>query len=146
MMFQAQEIKLLKRNLMYQLEQHKVHLLLKMNLMNQLEQHKVHSQFKKVKPINLRIVLKHCLLKSTKKVDAKKKKTTEDDNEIVIKGLMEVMKQFTESHDKRMDSLIDKLGERDLSDICGKIFSIIGSPAFEIYNSDKQVKAAMEIT
>ena len=74
----AQEkIKLLKRNLMYQLEQHKVHLLLKLNLMNQLEQHKVHSPLQKVKPINLRkraTVLKHHLLKSTKKVDAKKEK------------------------------------------------------------------------
>ncbi|KAG5585372.1 hypothetical protein H5410_045806 [Solanum commersonii] len=28
---------------------------------------------------------------------------------------MEVMKQFIESHDKRMTSLIDKLGERNLS-------------------------------
>ena len=62
---------------MYQLEQHKVHLLLKLNLMNQLEQHKVHSPLQKVKPINLRkraTVLKHHLLKSTKKVDAKKEK------------------------------------------------------------------------
>ncbi|KAK6779922.1 hypothetical protein RDI58_022106 [Solanum bulbocastanum] len=62
------------------------------------------------------------------------------------KGLIEVMKQFTESHDKRMASLIDKLGERDLSEIRDKIFSIIGSPAFEIYNSDERVKAVMEIT
>lgn len=81
-----------------------------------------------------------------KKVDAKKRKTVEDDNETVLKGLMEVMKQFTESHDKRMTSLIDKLGERNLSEIRGKIFSIIGSPTFEIYNSDERVKAAMRIT
>ncbi|KAG5626068.1 hypothetical protein H5410_011286 [Solanum commersonii] len=144
----TREDKAAQEDLMYQLEQHKVHLLLKMNLMNKLEQHKVHSQLKKVKPINLRnnvIILKHHLLKSTKKVDAKKE-TTEDDNEIVLRGLMEVMKQFTESHDKKMASLIDKLGERDLSEICGKIFSIIGSPAFEIYNSDERVKAAMRIT
>ncbi|KAG5616407.1 hypothetical protein H5410_016231 [Solanum commersonii] len=83
--------------------------------------------------------------KVSEKVDAKRK-TTEDDNETVLKGLMEVMKQFTESHDKRMASLIDKLGERDLSEIRGKIFYIIGSPAFEIYNSDERVKAAMGIT
>ncbi|KAK4731325.1 hypothetical protein R3W88_024313 [Solanum pinnatisectum] len=76
----------------------------------------------------------------------KQGKTAEDDNEIVLKCLMEVMKQFTESHDKRMTSLIDKLGECDLSEIRGKIFSIIGSPAFEIYNSDERVKVAMEIT
>ncbi|KAH0783038.1 hypothetical protein KY290_002636 [Solanum tuberosum] len=109
----TREDKAAQEDLMYQLEQHKVHLLLKMNLMNQLEQHKVHSQLKKVKPINLR---------------------------------NKVMKQFTESHDKKMASLIDKLGERDLSEIRGKIFSIIGSPAFEIYNSNEQVKAAMGIT
>uniref|UniRef100_A0A3Q7H9A3 Uncharacterized protein n=1 Tax=Solanum lycopersicum TaxID=4081 RepID=A0A3Q7H9A3_SOLLC len=114
MMLKAQEkIKMLKRNLMYQLEQHKVHLKLKMNLMNQLEQHKVHSPLKMVKPINLR---------------------------------KRVMKQFIESHDKRMTFLIDKLGECDLSKIRGKIFSIIGSPAYEIYNSDERVKAAMGIT
>ncbi|KAG5574139.1 hypothetical protein H5410_063905 [Solanum commersonii] len=83
--------------------------------------------------------------KVNEKGRCKKRKTTEDDNETVLKGLMEVMKQF-ESHDKRMASLIDKLGERDLSEIRGKIFSIIGSPAFEIYNSDERVKAAMGIT
>ncbi|KAG5600254.1 hypothetical protein H5410_031624 [Solanum commersonii] len=53
--------------------------------------------------------------KVNEKGRCKKRKTTEDDNETVLKGLMEVMKQFTESHDKRMASLIDKLGERDLS-------------------------------
>ncbi|XP_049372455.1 uncharacterized protein LOC125837364 [Solanum verrucosum] len=84
--------------------------------------------------------------KVNEKGRCKKRKTTEDDNETVLKGLMEVMKQFTESHDKRMASLIDKLEERDLSEIRGKIFSIIGSPAFEIYNSDERVKAAMGIT
>ncbi|KAH0707617.1 hypothetical protein KY289_012693 [Solanum tuberosum] len=84
--------------------------------------------------------------KVNEKGRCKKRKTTEDDNETVLKGLMEVMKQFTESHDKRMASLIDKLGERDLSEIRGKIFSIIGSPAFEIYSSDERVKAAMGIT
>jgi len=75
--------------------------------------------------------------KVNEKGRCKKRKTTEDDNETVLKGLMEVMKQFTESHDKRMASLIDKLGERDLSEIRGKIFSIIGSPAFEIYKSNE---------
>ncbi|KAK6802754.1 hypothetical protein RDI58_000537 [Solanum bulbocastanum] len=75
-----------------------------------------------------------------------KRKITEDKNEIVLKDLMKVMKQFTESHDKRMTSLIDKLGERDLYEICGKIFSIIEIHAYEIYNSNEQVKAAMRIT
>ncbi|KAH0636006.1 hypothetical protein KY290_036406 [Solanum tuberosum] len=84
--------------------------------------------------------------KVNEKGTCKKRKTVEDDNETVLKGLMEVMKQFTESHDKRVTSLIDKLGERDLSEIHGKIFSIIGFPAFEIYNSDERVKVAMEIT
>lgn len=59
---------------------------------------------------------------------------------------MEVMKQFTESHDKKMAALIDKLGEHELSDIRGQIFSILRSPSFELYNSDERVKAAMEIT
>uniref|UniRef100_A0A3Q7H3Y1 Uncharacterized protein n=1 Tax=Solanum lycopersicum TaxID=4081 RepID=A0A3Q7H3Y1_SOLLC len=92
----------------------------------------------------------NCFKASSSKVNekgrCKKRKTVEDDNETVLKGLMEVMKQFTESHDKRMASLIDKLGERDLSEIRGKIFSIIGSPAYEIYNSDERVKATMGIT
>lgn len=42
--------------------------------------------------------------------------------------------------------MIDKLGELHLFEIHGKIFSIIGSPAFDIYNSDKRVKVAMEIS
>ncbi|KAH0636692.1 hypothetical protein KY289_036607 [Solanum tuberosum] len=67
--------------------------------------------------------------KVNEKGRCKKRKTTEDDNETVLKGLMEVMKQFTESHNKRMASLIDKLGERDLSEI-----------------RDERVKAAMGIT
>ncbi|KAH0633005.1 hypothetical protein KY284_035791 [Solanum tuberosum] len=84
--------------------------------------------------------------KVNEKGTCKKRKTVEDDNETVLKGLMEVMKQFTESHDKRMTSLINKLGEHDLYEIHGNIFSIIGFPTFEIYNSDERVKVAMEIT
>ncbi|XP_049406263.1 uncharacterized protein LOC125869906 [Solanum stenotomum] len=84
--------------------------------------------------------------KVNEKGRCKKRRTVEDDNETVLKGLMEVMKQFTESHDKRLTFLIDKLGKRNLSEIRGKIFSIIGSSTFEIYNSDERVKAAMGIT
>ena len=58
----------------------------------------------------------NCFKASSSKVNekgrCKKRKTVEDDNETVLKGLMEVMKQFTESHDNRMSSLIDNLGER----------------------------------
>ncbi|KAG5572168.1 hypothetical protein H5410_061934 [Solanum commersonii] len=60
--------------------------------------------------------------KVNEKGRCKKRKTTEDDNDIVLKG------------------------ERDLSEIRGKVLSIIGSPAFEIYNSDERVKATMGIT
>lgn len=59
------------------LEQHKVPLLLKMNLIYQLEQNKVHSQLKMMEPNKLRnkiIILKHHLLKPMKKVDARKEK------------------------------------------------------------------------
>uniref|UniRef100_M1CYY3 RNase H family protein n=1 Tax=Solanum tuberosum TaxID=4113 RepID=M1CYY3_SOLTU len=84
--------------------------------------------------------------KVNEKGTCKKRKTVEDDNETVLKGLMEVMKQFTESHDKRMTSLINKLGEHDIYEIHGNIFSIIGFPTFEIYNLDERVKVAMEIT
>ncbi|XP_069149374.1 uncharacterized protein [Solanum lycopersicum] len=70
----------------------------------------------------------NCFKASSSKVNekgrCKKRKTVEDDNETVLKGLMEVMKQFTESHDKRMASLIDKLGERDLSEI--RDYSTVG--------------------
>ncbi|KAG5606897.1 hypothetical protein H5410_028389 [Solanum commersonii] len=48
------------------------------------------------------------------------KSTKKDENETALKGLMEVMKQFTESHDKRMTSLIDKPEELDLSAILNK--------------------------
>jgi len=45
-----------------------------------------------------------------------------------------------------MSILIGKLGEHDVSDIHGKIFSILGSPAFKLYSSDLRVKAATGIT
>ena len=58
---------------------------------------------------------------------------------------MEVMKQFIESHDKRMTFLIDKLGERDLFEIVVRYFLLL-DPLHWIYNSHERVKTTMKIT
>ncbi|KAK6784593.1 hypothetical protein RDI58_018048 [Solanum bulbocastanum] len=48
-----------------------------------------------------------------KEKSKKRKKIVEDDSETFLKGMMEVMKNFTESQDKRISSLIEKMGNRD---------------------------------
>ncbi|KAG5596181.1 hypothetical protein H5410_037413 [Solanum commersonii] len=50
---------------------------------------------------------------SRKNKSKKRKKIVEDDSETFLKGMMEVMKNFTESQDKRIGSLIEKMGNRD---------------------------------
>ncbi|KAF3659036.1 putative ABC transporter B family member 25-like [Capsicum annuum] len=74
----------------------------------------------------------------------RKKKIAEDDNKTFLKGMMEVLKNFTESQNKRIGALIEKLGERDRSDVCGQIYSILKSPVFlELYTVEQCIKAAM---
>ncbi|PHU07416.1 hypothetical protein BC332_23905 [Capsicum chinense] len=76
----------------------------------------------------------------------RKKKIAEDDNKTFLKGMMEVLKIFTGSQNKRMGALIEKLGERDRSDVCGQIYSILKSPVFlELYTVEQRIKAAMDI-
>ncbi|KAK4722186.1 hypothetical protein R3W88_012419 [Solanum pinnatisectum] len=49
----------------------------------------------------------------------KRKRVVEDVNETFLKSMAEVMKSFTESQDKRIGSLIDKIGNHDHSDMRG---------------------------
>ncbi|KAH0738435.1 hypothetical protein KY290_037144 [Solanum tuberosum] len=78
-----------------------------------------------------------------KEKSKKRKKIVEDDSETFLKGMMEVMKNFTESQDKRIGSLIEKMGDRDRSDVRGQVYSILESPAFELYTTEQRIKAAM---
>ncbi|KAH0661190.1 hypothetical protein KY284_026121 [Solanum tuberosum] len=55
--------------------------------------------------------------------------------------MAEVMKNFTESQDKRIGSLIDKIGNRDHSDMRGQIYSIIESPTFDLYTIRQRIRA-----
>ena len=56
---------------------------------------------------------------------------------------MEVVKNFTESQDKRISALIEKMGDRDRSDVRRQVYSILESPAFELYPTEHRIKAAM---
>ncbi|KAH0633713.1 hypothetical protein KY284_036499 [Solanum tuberosum] len=78
-----------------------------------------------------------------KEKSKKRKKIVEDDSETFLKGMMEVMKNFIESQDKRIGSLIEKTGDRDRSDVRGQVYSILESPAFELYTTEQRIKAAM---
>ncbi|XP_070027717.1 uncharacterized protein [Nicotiana sylvestris] len=78
-----------------------------------------------------------------KEKSKKRKKTVEDDNETFLKGMMEIMKNFTESQDKRMGALIERIGDRDRSNIRGQIYSILESPVFELYTIEQRIKASM---
>nr|XP_016463666.1 PREDICTED: uncharacterized protein LOC107786664 [Nicotiana tabacum] len=71
---------------------------------------------------------------SEKEKTKKRKRIVEDSSETFLKGMTKVMKNFIESQDKIMGALIDKIGDRDRSDIRGKIYSILESPAFELYS------------
>ncbi|KAM3322004.1 hypothetical protein P3S67_003155 [Capsicum chacoense] len=73
----------------------------------------------------------------------KRKRIAENDNETFRKGMMEVIRSFTESHEKRMSALIEKIGDRDQSDLHGQIYSIIESPIFELYSTEQRIKATM---
>ncbi|KAG5625147.1 hypothetical protein H5410_010365 [Solanum commersonii] len=78
-----------------------------------------------------------------KEKSKKRKKIVEDDSETFLKGMVEVMKNFTESQDKRIGSLIEKMGDRDRSDVRGQVYSILESPAFELYTIEQRIKVAM---
>ncbi|OIT03127.1 hypothetical protein A4A49_57521 [Nicotiana attenuata] len=78
-----------------------------------------------------------------KEKSKKRKKIMEDDNETFLKGMMEIMKSFTESQDKRMGPLIEKIGDRDRSNVRGQIYSILESPVFELYTIEQRIKASM---
>ncbi|KAG5615685.1 hypothetical protein H5410_015509 [Solanum commersonii] len=71
-----------------------------------------------------------------KEKSKKRKKIVEDDNETFLKGMMEVMNSFTKSQDKRIGSLIEKMGDRDRSDARGHDYSILESPVFELYTTE----------
>ncbi|KAH0643217.1 hypothetical protein KY290_035430 [Solanum tuberosum] len=71
----------------------------------------------------------------------KRKRVVEDVNETFLKSMAEVMKFFTESQDKRIGSLIEKIGNRDHSDMRGQIYSIIESPTFDLYTIEQRIKA-----
>ncbi|KAG5625847.1 hypothetical protein H5410_011065 [Solanum commersonii] len=63
---------------------------------------------------------KHLKMKMSSNVNEKekckkRKKIPENDSEIFLKGMVEVIKNFTDSQDKRMGALIDKIGNRDQS-------------------------------
>ncbi|KAH0706097.1 hypothetical protein KY285_010626 [Solanum tuberosum] len=75
----------------------------------------------------------------------KRKKIPENDSEIFLKGMVEVIKNFTDSQDKRMGALIDKIGNRDQSDLRDQIYSIIESPIFDLYSTEQRIKATMDI-
>ena len=42
-----------------------------------------------------------------------------------------------------MGALIDKIGNRDQSDLRDQIYSIIESPMFELYSIEQRIKATM---
>ncbi|KAK6780305.1 hypothetical protein RDI58_022489 [Solanum bulbocastanum] len=76
----------------------------------------------------------------------KRKKIPENDSEIFLKGMAEVIKNFTDSQDKQMGALIDKIGYRDQSDLRDQIYSIIESPIFDLYSIEQHIKATMVMT
>ncbi|KAH0663650.1 hypothetical protein KY285_028637 [Solanum tuberosum] len=57
-----------------------------------------------------------------KEKSKKRKKIVEDDSETFLKG---------------------KMGDRDRSDVRGQVYSILESPAFELYTTEQRIKAAM---
>ena len=78
-----------------------------------------------------------------KEKSKKRKRISENDTEVLLKGMVEVLKNFTDSQDKRMGALIDEIGNRDQSDLRDQIYSIIESPMFELYSIEQRIKATM---
>ncbi|PHT33950.1 hypothetical protein CQW23_25750 [Capsicum baccatum] len=79
-----------------------------------------------------------------KEKNKKRKKIVEEYNKTFLEGMMEVLKFFTEGHDKRMGTLIEKLRERDRYDVRGHVYSIVKYPVFlELYTVEQRIKAAM---
>lgn len=56
-----------------------------------------------------------------------------------------VIKDFTESQDKKIDTLIDKIENSDHSDMCDQVYSIIESLTFELYTIELRIKVKMAI-
>ncbi|KAG5577875.1 hypothetical protein H5410_058009 [Solanum commersonii] len=63
----------------------------------------------------------------------KRKKIPENDSEIFLKGM----------DDKQMGALIDKIGNRDQSDLRDQIYSIIESHIFDLYSTEQRINAIM---
>lgn len=80
-----------------------------------------------------------------KEKSKKRKRVVEDVNETFLKSMTEVIKGFTESQDKRIGALIDKIGIHDHSDMRDQIYAIIESPAFNLYTIEQRIKAKMVI-
>ncbi|KAM3322176.1 hypothetical protein P3S67_003327 [Capsicum chacoense] len=80
-----------------------------------------------------------------KKKSKKKKRVVEDVNETFLKSMTEVLKGFTESQDKRIGALIDKIKIRDHYDMCDQVYAIIEYPTFDLYTIEKRIKAKMFI-
>lgn len=73
----------------------------------------------------------------------KRKRIPENDSETFLKDMIEVINFFTDSQDKRMGALIDKLENRDQFNLRDQIYSIIESPIFELYSTEQRIKATM---
>ncbi|PHT68726.1 hypothetical protein T459_28213 [Capsicum annuum] len=56
-----------------------------------------------------------------KEKSKKRKRVVKDVNETFLKSMTDVIKDFTESQNKRIGALIDKIGNRDHSDMRGQI-------------------------
>ena len=54
--------------------------------------------------------------------------------------MVEVLKNFIDSQDKRMGALIDKIGNCDQSDHHDQIYSIIESPILELYSAEQHIR------
>ncbi|KAM3263805.1 hypothetical protein P3L10_000799 [Capsicum annuum] len=80
-----------------------------------------------------------------KEKSKKKKRVVEDVNETFLKSMTEVLKGFTESQDKRIGALIDKIKIRDHYDIRDQVYAIIEYPTFDLYTIEKRIKAKMFI-
>ncbi|KAF3627776.1 putative HUA2-like protein 3-like [Capsicum annuum] len=80
-----------------------------------------------------------------KEKSKKRKRVVEDANETFVKSMTEVIKDYTETQDKRIGALIDKIGIRDHSDMRDQVYAIIESPAFDLYTIEQRIKAKMVI-
>ncbi|KAF3665155.1 putative ABC transporter B family member 25-like [Capsicum annuum] len=80
-----------------------------------------------------------------KEKNKKRKRVVEDANETFVKSMTEVIKDYTETQDKRIGALIDKIGIHDHSDTHDQVYAIIESPVFDLYTIEQHIKAKMVI-